>query len=757
MSGFPAANSRKTRGMGKNTVTIWLRTAWQRRLAIWARRVRLTNKIAIALFVAAVLAGMATYAALSSEAPGDTGRVFWLLNLDLVLLLMLVALVARQAVGLWAGRRRGMTTSKLHVRLVFLFSLLAAVPAILMATFSAVFFYFGVHAWFSDRVSTAVNESLLVAQSYLEEHQQVMRADVLAMANDLNREASALIGNPAAFNQVIQTQSLLRNLPEVVVFTSSGQVLARSRLTFSLDFDPLPENILDQTRAGEVALMTSENDDRIRALVKLENYFDTYLFVGRRVDSEVLAHLDKTQDAVREYDALQGRQSELQITIMLLFVAVATLLLMAAIWFGLVFARQLANPISALVSATERVRAGDMLARVAESADWEEFKTLNRAFNRMTEQISSQRSELIDANRLLDDRRRFTEAVLSGVSSGVIGADGEDRIIVANLSAARFLGLSGTEDIVGCRIGSLAPEMADIISAARSSPEGSAQGEIAIFDQDRKKRTLLVRVSMEDDGDDVVATFDDITELLSAQRKAAWADVARRIAHEIKNPLTPIQLSAERLRRKYLKEIQSDPQTFEQCTETIVRQVADIGRMVDEFSSFARMPLPVKRKENLVGLCEEALVLQRAAHQHIKFDFSCPAGKAISAECDRQQVHQALTNLLQNAIDSINARREEENGAFKGKIDVSIGVEGGVARINVEDNGKGLPEQDRDKLSEPYVTTRIKGTGLGLAIVRKIMEDHGGSLSMEDRKDGQEGACVTLLFAVSESHEKEAA
>lgn len=743
--------------MASNTVSIWLKTARQRRLAIWARRVRLPNKIAIALFIAAIVAGIVTYAALSSETPGDTGRVFWLLNLDLVLVLMLVALVARQAVGLWAGRRRGLTTSRLHVRLVFLFSLLAAVPAILMAAFSAVFFYFGVHAWFSDRVSTAVNESLIVAQSYLEEHQQVMKADVLAMASDLNREASSLIGNPAALNQVIQTQSLLRNLPEVIIFTSSGQVLSRSRLTFSLDFDPIPENVLDQTRAGEVVLMTSESDDRIRALVKLDNYFDTYLFVGRRVDSEVLAHLDKTQEAVREYDALEGRQSELQITIMLLFVAVATLLLMAAIWFGLVFARQLALPISALVSATERVRAGDMKARVAEAADWDEFKTLNRAFNRMTDQISSQRNELVDANRLLDDRRRFTEAVLSGVSSGVIGTDGEDRIIVANLSAAKFLGLSDIDELVGCRIGDLAPEMADIVADARNHADGLAQGETAIQDADKKKRTFLVRVGIEEGTNDAVVTFDDITELLLAQRKAAWADVARRIAHEIKNPLTPIQLSAERLRRKYLKEIQSDPKTFEQCTETIVRQVADIGRMVDEFSSFARMPLPVKRRENLADLCDEALVLQREAHRHISFDFSPLAGKGIFADCDRQQVHQALTNLLQNAIDSINARREEAGPGFKGKIDLSIVVNSGIASIVVQDNGKGLPIQDRDKLSEPYVTTRSKGTGLGLAIVHKIMEDHGGRLVMEDREDGQEGARVILSFTISEVVEKEAA
>ncbi|HEX2114853.1 MAG TPA: ATP-binding protein, partial [Alphaproteobacteria bacterium] len=419
------------------------------------------------------------------------------------------------------------------------------------------------------------------------------------------------------------------------------------------------------------------------------------------------------------------------------------LLLLAAVWTGLVIATRLVQPIAALSAAAERVRSGDLLVRVEEGTSDDELGSLSRAFNRMTSQLSTQRAELVEANRQIDDRRRFTEAVLSGVSAGVVGLDADGRINLPNRSATVLLS-TDLDRMIGRDFREAVPEMAALFEAARADPNRLAQDEVVIQRAGRR-RTLLVRIAGERVAGGTigfVVTFDDVTELEAAQRKAAWADVARRIAHEIKNPLTPIQLSAERLKRKYLAEITSDPETFRICTETIVRQVSDIGRMVDEFSSFARMPAPVMRTEDLVELVRQTVFLQRNARPEITFETDLP-GHPVRLALDQRQVGQALTNLLQNAVDAIHGR-EPAAELEPGRIVVRVEERAGQIAIVVADNGKGLPTEDRDRLTEPYVTTRSKGTGLGLAIVKKIMEDHGGELSLADRPEG--GAIVTLVF-----------
>jgi two-component system, NtrC family, nitrogen regulation sensor histidine kinase NtrY len=721
----------------------------------WAARIGLGRRAMIVFAMAAVASGVATYAAMTGVPPfgGSPARVLFLLNLDLVLLLVVGAMVARRLVGVWAQRRRGLAGSRLHIRLVRGFILIAVAPTILVALSSYASFSVGIESWFSERVRTALTESRAVAEAYLHEHQQIIRADVLAMAADLNREAYLLSVDQERLGQVVSAQAALRSLTEVIVFDRSSRILARSGFTFGLEYGLVPDWALKQAGQGDVAIITSDNDDRVRALVRLDQFpADTYLYVGRFVEPQVLNHMEQTQRAVAQYELLEGRRSDVQIGFAMVFLVAALLILGGAVWFGLNFATQLARPISALVTVAERIRSGDLAARAAEGEGDDEFGSLSRAFNRMTSQIEAQQRELIEANRQLDERRRFSEAVLAGVSAGVIGLDASGRINLPNRSASVLLATE-LDLLIGHRLAEVVPEMAELIETALQRPDRRTQSQLQVT-RGGRNCVLLVRIvadrkpadlnrGSDEDIRGVIVTFDDVTELISAQRKAAWADVARRIAHEIKNPLTPIQLSAERLRRKYLKEIQSDPETFSICTDTIVRHVEDIGRMVDEFSSFARMPAPVIRGENLVEICRNALFLQRTARSDIAFELVAPEG-GIALSCDARMVGQALVNLLKNAVESIEAREGAAASLPRGKVVLRLIDEGGHIICAVEDNGRGLPERERDRLTEPYVTTRAKGTGLGLAIVRKIMEEHGGELLLEDREGG--GARVKLVF-----------
>jgi len=726
--------------------------AWER-FAGWAERVGLSNKLMLLLIVAAVVSGAATYAALVAAPPfgKNPDAVFWLLNLTLGLLLLFGALVIRRIAAVWLERRRGMAGSQLHVRLVAVISLLVAVPTGLVAVFSAVFLHVVVQSWFAAQVRTTVEGSTEVARAYLREHQRNIMADALALQRDITNNVRNDFGNQPRLNQTLGVLSVARGLPEALVFDGTLRPRASTVLSLSLELSlPLYLNEVERARStGEVVLIDDDSEGRIRALVTLDRFSDTFLMVGRPVDPSVVTAVQRTEDASQAYQQLEARRTEIQITISLIFFAVAFLLLLVAIWLAQTFATQLVQPIGALIAAAERVRAGDLTARVAEApAADDEIATLSRAFNRMTTQIEQQRSELVEANHLLDHRRRFTEAVLTGVSSGVIGLDAQGRVTLPNHSAAELLGVS-LEAMIGRSIVEVLPEINELLPDPERRSNRIAQGEIKIR-RGQTVRTLLVRVAAERSADDLrgyVVTFDDISELLQAQRKAAWADVARRIAHEIKNPLTPIQLSAERLKRRYLKEISSDTETFKVCVDTIVRQVDDIRQMVDEFSAFARMPQPVMKPENLIDVCRRAVVLQQTARSDIRIVADLPSFPVV-VPMDSRQIGQALTNLLQNAIDAIEGRPADQPQP-PGEVVLGLSVGSDGISITVEDNGKGLPTEDRDRLTEPYVTTRAKGTGLGLAIVKKIMEDHAGFLTLEDREP--QGARVRLTFPVDET------
>ena len=702
----------------------------------------------IALAVVALVLGIATFVLLSGGTPlGPTspGEVVGIILANLAVLLLLAASLAARVVRVWVERRRGSAGSRLHVRLVLLFGVIAVGPSILVAGFAAVFFNLGIQAWFSDRVRDTLEASLVASRAYLEEHRNAIRADILAMANDLNRAAPVMLpDNGMAFARLLATHTAIRGLTDaLVVEPTLGQVVASAGLTTGAVVNVPPSWALEAARAGEVAVLPGEGGEgRVRAIVQLNIQPGLLLMISRPVDPSVLGHIRATELAFQEYDRLERNRGDLQITFFLVFAIATLLVLLGAVLLGLLIANRIARPISRLITAAERVRAGDLATRVQEGNADDEVASLSRAFNRMTSQLSAQRSELMEAYRQIDERRRFTETVLSGVTAGVVGLDADGRVNLPNRSASALLGVD-LDAAIGLPLAGVAPEFADLIAAARAQPERPQTAEIRTGPPSAR-RTLIARLGAEMQGgrvDGYVLTFDDVTELVSAQRKAAWADVARRIAHEIKNPLTPIQLSAERLKRRYLKQISDDPETFRQCTDTIVRQVGDIGRMVDEFSAFARMPQPVIRTEDANQLLREALVLQRDAHPDIAYETSY-ADPPPKVRCDRRLIGQALTNLLQNAADAVAMRAAE--GA--GRIEARVESEGGQVRLVVADDGVGLPsEEDRDRLTEPYVTHKAKGTGLGLAIVKKIMEDHGGRLVLEDRDDGP-GARVALIL-----------
>ncbi|MBE9557485.1 MAG: PAS domain-containing sensor histidine kinase [Proteobacteria bacterium] len=720
------------------------RGQWLPRLAQLYGRLRLGKVFGVALPVLAVASGVATYFALTDAGPLGTNQrnLNLLLYADLVLLLLLAFVVLRRIVKLGLARRRGSAGSRLHLRLSVLFGLMSITPTVLVLLFSILFFVNGMQAWFGDRIDNLVETAQAVAEGYLAEHQENIRVDALRMARDLNRDGPLLETNARLLHQAINLQAQLRGLSEAIVFDGTGKVMARSGFTLALENEPIDKEYLEAARNGEVPIFQNETGDRVRGLTRLDDFLDAYLFIGRIVDPTVLSYTQQTGEAVAEFQVLKESKKETIIFVTLMFLLVALLMMTAAVWLGLNVATDLSRPIGELIGAVEKVREGDLSARVRELPLDDEIGILSRAFNRMTGQLSDQRRELIQTNQKLDERRQFTETVLSGVSAGVIGLDRKGNINLPNLSAARLLGVE-TADMVGKPLSKIAPEIDALLGEARKRRPEPIEAQIKIT-RDGEERTLLVAVAVEELQGKIIGfviTFDDVSALLEAQWKGAWADVARRIAHEIRNPLTPIQLSAERLKRKYLKEIKSDKETFVICTDTIVRQVEDIGRMIEEFSNFARMPAPMLRLENLNELCRQVVFLQRNAHPKVDFIARMPED-SLYATCDGRQMGQVVTNLVQNAAESMDRRDNREDGS---RVILRLLEEDGRVVIEVEDNGPGLPAEGRDKLLEPYVTTREKGTGLGLAIVRKILEDHGGNLVLGDAKGG--GALIRAEFS----------
>jgi two-component system, NtrC family, nitrogen regulation sensor histidine kinase NtrY len=689
----------------------------------------------------ALLLGIGSFAVLAGRVKLSihSGAAVAMIMADFAALLWLMVVLAGRVTRVVLEHRRGAAGARMHVRLVALFGGVAAVPAILVAVFAIVFFNFGIQAWFNDRVQTALDESNQVAQGYLVEHNNDIRLDALTMANDLSQNGTIFFLNPNEFANYLVTQASVRGLTQAVIFDPQQDKIVASAGLFEGTGGSIPDSgSIALAEAGQVPVLSPAGSTVEQAVIKLDVAQNLLLMVEKPIDPAILDHVNKTQEAVAEYQRLSKNRAGLEVSFALIIAVLSLLVLSALVGFGLVIANQIAKPIGHLIRAAEQVREGDLSAHVPETATGDEMAGLSRAFNRMTAQLAAQHGELMDVNNQLDERRRFTETVLAGVSAGVIGLDAKGRIELPNRAASELLRLDLVPQI-GRNLADLAPEFAPLIEAVMANPERPAVAQIE-HGRAMAKRMLLVRIGAEMKSgvaDGFIVTFDDVTELLAAQRKAAWADVARRIAHEIKNPLTPIQLSAERLKRRFAKEITSDPESFTQCAETIVRHVGDIGRMVDEFSTFARMPAPQMRPEALEVIAREAMVLQRVAHPSIKWEVE--VDEPFTAVCDRRLIGQALTNLLQNAADAVSMREGASH------VSLHLLKRDGMACLCVTDDGIGLPEADQGRLIEPYVTHKPKGTGLGLAIVAKIMEDHGGRLELKPAANGV-GAEVSLYL-----------
>jgi two-component system nitrogen regulation sensor histidine kinase NtrY len=707
----------------------------------------LKRNLAFILMALALAAAVTTYIVMTgSNAPLGIKprRVLTFLMFDVALLLLLSSFVGYRIHHLWKSLREGSEGSQLQKRILAMFSIVTITPTLIVSVFSIFFFNLGIQTWFNERVQTAVNESLAVAEAYLSEHKENIRGDALAMASDLSRVGRLAITAPAEYNHQVITQSSLRLLTEAMVF-HGNRILAQGQLSFALAFERIPAEVIERANKGEVVILTPQYD-KVQALVKLEDPADTYLLVGRLVDSKVMDHMENTQGAVNEYNTLKDQLYKLQMTFSAVFVTLALLLLLTSVWYGMIFASRLSRPISSLVRAAERVRGGDFAARVEASAAKDEISKLSRAFNRMTEQLQAQRGELIEANRHIDERRRFSEAVLAGVSAGVIALDPEKRVTLFNRSASTILSTIDQPIVAQAHISDSISGIGELLAHAEAIPGEVAHSTLTL-EKNGKTVSLHVRVTVEQLGNEIegfIVTFDDITLLVAAQRSAAWADVARRVAHEIKNPLTPIQLAAERLKRKYLKFISEDQDTFIKYTDTITRHVSDIGKMVEEFVSFARMPAPKFSDEDIGSIVKKAVFSAQIANPAIDYQMHIQ-DEPFMVPADDRQLMQVMTNLLKNAAESIEARVAADGGSgARGAIRLKLSANEEGLELTVEDNGMGFPPGEAQKMLEPYVTTRAKGTGLGLAIVRKIMEDHKGRIYLENIPEG--GARVRLSF-----------
>ncbi len=718
--------------------------------------------VAVAVAMLAAASGLVTYAAITGPIPYRPSHsgLFGLILLNVLLVGTLGAVIAWRLARLWSARRSA--AARLHIRLVGQFAIVAIVPAILVAGFAAAIVNLGVEQWFSPKVKSALGNAVNVAQRYVHEQQSVIVGDSYEIANSIEHDPELFDEHnhvrPDLLFTKLATVTKERGLQAAYILDSRGQVLGSTKQRFLPDLRPPSVSDIAQASRGTIVIDANSKIGNakigvVRALIRMQALNDAYLLVVRTVDPKVLAYYQNTVSAVSEYKRLDKDRSQIQLLFAAIYGVVSLLTLLGAIWLGLWAANRLGRPVAKLIDAAEEVSQGNLKARVAVERGDDEIGVLGRTFNRMTAQLEAQRMELVAANRQIDARRRFTEAVLAGVSAGVIGLDAEGQVTLVNRAAARLLD-AAPEELEQQHYAEAVPELAALIRHAIQEPVGHASGEVTVK-RAGKVRTLSVQVEGETGEAGYIATFDDITDLVSAQRTAAWADVARRIAHEIKNPLTPIQLSAERLKRKYLKEVETDPEIFQQCTETIIRQVGDIGRMVDEFSSFARMPAPQLKREIAQELLQQSVFPQRVAHSAIAFDLRTPE-TPVYVECDGRLIVQALTNVLKNAAEAIEARREKGDDA-PGAIHVSLEAQGDHLIFCISDNGIGLPPEHRHRLTEPYVTTRAKGTGLGLAIVRKIVEDHGGEISLSDLGEDERGAEVRLRLPLQQKkpHETE--
>jgi two-component system nitrogen regulation sensor histidine kinase NtrY len=698
----------------------------------------------------ALLSACLTFVVLTGLTPIEPTRhvVVTFLLINAATILLLVGIIVREVWQLVQARRRGRAAARLHVQIVSLFSVIAVLPAVLVSIVANVTIDRGLDRLFSGTTKAAIENSLIVASAYLNENAQLIRGDILGMANDIANARPLFDQDRRSFRDVLTASAAARNLPGTMLLDKEANVLETAQTGIQQDFSKPPPEFIKNFNETEPEIVIEAN--YVAAVIRLRAFNDTFLYVARLLDPRVVAQLRQTQASVADYAQVESRRLGIQVAFALMFTVIALTILMSSVLIGLNFANWLVAPIRRLMGAANVVSTGDLNVQVPVLKSEGDLAQLGETFNTMTQELRTQRDELVSASEVIDSRRRFIEAVLSSASAGIIGVDASDSIGILNRSAEKLIGHAESETL-GHPLSEIIPELDDMMRTAREGTQRLVQGQITIT-RDGRERNLSVRVSAEHTSqsqDSYIITLDDITDLISAQRTSAWGDVARRIAHEIKNPLTPIQLSAERIRRKFGKVITEDKAIFEQCTDTIVRQVDDIRRMVDEFSRFARMPKPVMEGEDVADTVRQVVFLMRVGHSEIDIE-TVIKDEPLRAQFDRRLISQALTNIIKNATEAIEVVPPETLG--KGRIEVIAARESDDIVIDVIDNGIGLPKVSRSRLLEPYVTTREKGTGLGLAIVGRVLEDHGGGIELHDASDirpGSRGAWMRLRFAIS--------
>jgi two-component system, NtrC family, nitrogen regulation sensor histidine kinase NtrY len=704
----------------------------------------------------ALLSAFLTFVVLTGLTPieptPDVVKSFLLINAATILLL--VGIILREIWQMVVARRRGRAAARLHVQIVSLFSVIAVLPAVLVAIVANVTIERGLDRLFSGPTREVIQNSLIIARAYMQEHAQLIRGDILGMANDISHARPLFDQDRGSFRDLLIADAASRNLPGAMIIDKNTNILESTQGGMQIGFSPPEPEFLNNVNDKEPEIAVLPENNYVAAVIRLRAFSDTFLYVARPLDPSVVAQLKQTETSVAEYAQVEARRLGIQVAFALMFAVIALTILMASVLIGLNFANWLVAPIRRLMNAANTVSTGDLNVQVPTLKSEGDLAQLGETFNKMTQELRTQRDELVNASDLIDSRRRFIEAVLSSASAGIIGVDASGSVGILNRSAEKLIGHAESETL-DHPLSDVLPELDEMMKTAREGTQRLVQGQVTIL-RDGQERNLSVRVSAEQTSqskDSYIITLDDITELVSAQRTSAWGDVARRIAHEIKNPLTPIQLSAERIRRKFGKVIAEDKAVFDQCTDTIVRQVDDIRRMVDEFSRFARMPKPVIEGEDVADTVRQAVFLMKVGHPDLDIVVDLKQDP-LRAQFDRRLISQALTNIIKNATEAIEQVAPDElakdNG--RGRIDVIAARENDDIVIDVVDNGIGLPKVARSRLLEPYVTTREKGTGLGLAIVGRVLEDHGGRIELKDASDfrpGQRGAWMRLRFAIT--------
>lgn len=716
------------------------------------RLLALTGVLAI---LGAMISAAVSFAILIGVTPitPDQTTTLTLIAINAGFVLLLIGLIVREIHRIYVARRRGKAASRLHVRIVTMFSLVAAIPAIMVAVVASVTLDLGLDRWFELRTKAIISSSLSIADAYIKENSYNLQGTTLSMAYDLDQARQVYTLDRTGFRELMSRQAAGRNLAHAALIDEDGSVIMQAKTDAEFAMPQAPPEWVHAAAAGQPVLIDPDRRNLVGAIVKMREIPDAFLYTIRLVSPDVIRARRIVTANADEYRGMEGNRGATQVAFALLYLGLTLIVVLSAIWTGIAVADRLVRPIRQLIGAADEVATGNLDVTVPVRASDGDVASLGDTFNKMLLELKSQRNEILMAKDLVDERRRFSEAVLAGVTAGVIGVDAGGTITIVNRSAEAMLALKGPQ-AVGRNLSAVLPHVGRVFEIGRNTGRPVYREQVTFF-RAGAERTFNVQITVEDSEDEAgessyVVTVDDITDLVQAQRTSAWADVARRIAHEIKNPLTPIQLSAERIRRRYGKVITEDREVFDQCTDTIIRQVADIGRMVDEFSAFARMPKPDMQMMDLREALREASFLVEVSRADIAFERDFGSVPLIGT-FDSRLMSQAFGNVIKNAAEAIEAV-ERETGE-PGFIRIVARPEGAKIRVDVIDNGKGLPRENRQRLLEPYMTTREKGTGLGLAIVKKIIEDHGGTMELNDAPSdfhGGGGAMISMFLPMGQ-------